>query len=273
MNMLKRGNDIENKNNIDVQEQATQRGMAGAQTLIRGLEVLTSVSKRCRGLNEISDDLGLSRTTVHRLASALVDLRFLNFTPKRGYSLGPKVLELGHLASFQMSLARIAHDHLLELSSLTGDTVHLGILDTGRVLYLDKVQGSRRVEVSSRIGERQPLRSTGLGKALLLDQTEVELRLIYRSEAAMYPAYSIAEQSWLEQMKIYQAGGFTRDIEENEDRIRCVAAPIREAGGTIIGSISVSSAAQYMDDDRLDDLTDQVMKTAATISEEYGWNG
>ncbi|HWU49637.1 MAG TPA: IclR family transcriptional regulator C-terminal domain-containing protein, partial [Asticcacaulis sp.] len=59
----------------------------------------------------------------------------------------------------------------------------------------------------------------------------------------------------------------------NEDRIRCVAAPIREAGGTIIGSISVSSAAQYMDDDRLDDLTDQVMKTAATISEEYGWNG
>lgn len=263
---------IENKKVLYGRDYPVQRGMTGAQTLMRGLEVLTSVSRRCRGLNEISEDLGLTRSTVHRLASALVDLRFLNFTPKRGYSLGPKVLELGHLASFQMNLARVAQDHLLDLSELTGDTVHLGILDTDRVLYLDKVQGSRRVEISSRIGERQPLRSTGIGKALLLDETEENLRAVYQSEAMQFPGYRIAEKFWLEQMKIYQTGGFARDLEENEDHIRCVAAPVRDASGQIIGSISVSSAAQYMDDDRLDSLTEQVKETAAGISAEYGWN-
>jgi len=273
MGALRDSDHIEDVAVSDSRDAAVQRGLAGAQTLIRGLEVLAAVSKRCRGLNEISDDLGLSRSTAHRLASTLVELRFLNFTPKVGYSLGPKILELGHLASFQMSLARIAHDHLLELSTATGDTVHLGILDNDRVLYLDKVQGSRRVEISSRIGERQPLRSTGIGKALLLDETEDALRLVYRSEAGQFPAYRIAEAVWLDQMRAYQASGFAMDIEENEDRIRCVAAPIRDAGGRIIGSISVSSAAQYMGDGRLDSLTGQVMETVATMSAEYGWNG
>ena len=62
-----------------------------------------------------------------------------------------------------------------------GDTVHLGVLDGNRALYLDKIPGRRRVEISSRVGELQPLRSTGLGKALLLDEDDAKLREFYRS--------------------------------------------------------------------------------------------
>ena len=246
--------------------------LAGAQTLVRGLDVVSAVAYGARNLPELSEVLGLTRSTTHRLATTLVEQRFLNFTPRVGYSLGPKLLELGHLASRQMNLARIAHDYLVQLSSETGDTVHLGILDGDRALYLDKVQGSRRIEISSRIGERQPLRSTGIGKALLLDETEKNLREVYRREHELWPTYRVDATTWLERMRTYSQRGYAYDLEENEDRIRCVAAPIRDAGGRITGSISVSSAAQYMDDARMETLTNQVLRTVRAISAEFGWS-
>ena len=246
--------------------------LAGAQTLVRGLDVMSAVAHGARNLPELSEALGLTRSTTHRLATTLVEQRFLNFTPRVGYSLGPKLLELGHLATRQMNLARIAHDYLVQLSAETGDTVHLGILDGDRALYLDKVQGTRRIEISSRIGERQPLRSTGIGKALLLDDNEATLREVYRREQETWPDYRVDLATWLHRMQTYVARGYAYDLEENEDRIRCVAAPIRDAGGRITGSISVSSAAQYMDDKRMEALTHQVLRTVRAISSEFGWS-
>ena len=61
-------------------------------------------------------------------------------------------------------------------------------------------------------------------------------------------------------------------LEENEDQIRCVAAPVRDATGQIVGAISVSSAAQYMSDDRMAALSDDVRATATAISHDLGWN-
>ncbi len=248
------------------------RSLAGAQTLVRGLDVISAVAYGAKNLPDLSEALGLTRSTTHRLATTLVEQRFLNFTPRVGYSLGPKLLELGHLASRQMNLARIAHDYLVQLSSETGDTVHLGILDGDRALYLDKVQGSRRIEISSRIGERQPLRSTGIGKALMLDDTEKHLREVYRREQDTWPDYRVDLATWLDRMKTYAERGYAYDLEENEDRIRCVAAPIRDAANRIIGSISVSSAAQYMDDLRMGTLTATVLRTVRAISSEFGWS-
>jgi DNA-binding IclR family transcriptional regulator len=72
-------------------------------------------------------------------------------------------------------------------------------------------------------------------------------------------------------MQGYATCGRAFDLEENEDQIRCVAAPIRDAAGKIVGAISVSSAAQYMSDDRMTALTDEVRGNAAAISRELGF--
>lgn len=255
----------------DISTEAGSKNLAGAQTLVRGLDVISAVANGARNLPELSEALGLTRSTTHRLATTLVEQRFLNFIPRIGYSLGPKLLELGHLAAKQLSLPRVAHPYLLQLSQLTGDTVHLGVLDGTMVLYLDKISGTRRIEISSRIGERQPLRSTGLGKALLLDDTEGTLRDTYAREAREWPEYSVNEAIWLERMRFYAQSGYAFDLEENEDRIRCVAAPIRDAADRIIGSVSVSSAAQYTDDNRLKALSQQVLDCVQAISAEFGW--
>jgi DNA-binding IclR family transcriptional regulator len=248
-----------------------RQALAGTQTLARGLDIIDVVATGTTSLADLAVAMGLTRSTTHRLAATLVERRYLSFSRNGGYSLGPKLLELGYITGKRMDLPRVAREHLQALASSTNDTVHLGILDDGRALYLDKIQGSRRVEVSSRIGERQPLRSTGLGKALILDADENQWREYYDHEARLGNRYDVPLETWLRRMRDYSRAGYTFDLEENEDRIRCVAAPVRGVDGRIVGAISVSSVAQYMDDLRMRGLTFDVKRTAEAISTALGY--
>jgi DNA-binding IclR family transcriptional regulator len=249
-----------------------RQALAGTQTLVRGLEVLDAVATGATTLAELATAIGLTRSTTHRLAATLVERRYLDFSRGDGYTLGPKLLELGYVTGRRMELPRVARMHLEALSASSGDTVHLGVLDGSRALYLDKIPGQRRVEVSSRIGERQPLRSTGLGKALILDADEKQLREYYDHEARLGNGYDVSLEDWLKRMREYASQGCAFDLEENEDRIRCVAAPIRGVDGTIVGAISVSSAAQYMNDLRMRGLMFEVKKAADAVSAGLGFN-
>jgi DNA-binding IclR family transcriptional regulator len=253
-------------------EAETAEPRLGSQTLIRGLDVIELVADGPIALGELADRLGLTRSTTHRLASALVDRRYLRFVPRSGYSLGPKLLELGFRVRDELDLPRVAAPQLERLALLTEDTVHLGVLERGRVQYLDKIAGKRRINISSRVGELQPVHSTGLGKALILDQHEESWKNFFRAENSSQRTPE-ALAKWLERMRAYARAGYAFDLEENEDQIRCVAAPIRDVTGRIIAAISVASAAQYMSDERMQALTTDVVETARRISEDLGWTG
>ncbi|MGF7148820.1 DNA-binding IclR family transcriptional regulator [Sphingomonas zeicaulis] len=243
----------------------------GSQTLLRGLDMLDKVIDGPVRLADLSERMQLTRSTTHRLANALIDRGFLTFLPREGYQLGPKLMQLGFLAQSQADVVQIARPHLEALATLSEDTVHLGRLDGDLALYLDKIPGRRRVDISSRIGDRQPLTSTGLGKALLLDDREPHWRRLYDADHEAGDV-KIAYDVWLDRMKGYVEAGRTFDLEENEDQIRCVAAPIRDASGAIVAAISVSSAAQYMADERMATLSDDVCETVRLISTDLGWS-
>jgi len=246
----------------------------GAQTLMRGLDVLQAVASGATDLAALAAALGTARSTTHRLASALVERRYLNFVPREGYSLGPKLLELGFRAQQDLPVVRVARPHLVQLAEACEDTVHLGILDGDRALYLDKIPGRRRIEISSRVGERHPISTTGLGKALILDMGEARwLEFHDRGERTAEGTDEAARDAWLDRMRAYARRGIAFDLEENEARIRCVAGPIRDATGAIVAAFSVSSAAQYMSDARMDELVDTVRDVADTISRAMGWAG
>lgn len=249
---------------------ASGNKVQGSQTLLRGLDMLDQVIDGPIKLADLAARMELTRSTTHRLANALVDRGFLTFLPREGYQLGPKLLHLGFLAQSQADLVQLARPHLESLAAATEDTVHLGRRDADLALYLDKIPGRRRVEISSRVGDRQPLTSTGLGKALLLDDPESDWESLFnadRQRGAPQADYGV----WAERMRGYVAADRAYDLEENEDLIRCVAASIRDASGRIVGAISVSSAAQYMDDARMEALSADVKATAGAISTDLGW--
>jgi DNA-binding IclR family transcriptional regulator len=246
---------------------------AGSQALMRALDIIDAASGDPVDLQRLAGAVGLTRSTAHRLASTLVARDYLRFMPGEGYTLGPKLLELGYRAGAQRPLTRTARPHLDRLAYETGDTVHLGVLEGDWALYLDKIPGKRRFEISSRVGERHPVWSTGLGKALILGCEETLWDHFFAIGTARGPRRDSDKQAWLERMRDYAARGYAFDLEENEPQVRCVAAPIRSASGETVAAISVSSAAHYMDDARMEALTKLVTVTADAISGELGWRG
>jgi DNA-binding IclR family transcriptional regulator len=245
-----------------------QRVLA-SQTLFRGLDIVDAVASGVTTLPAISEKTGINSSTAHRLASALVQMRYLKFEARKGYSLGTKLIELGFQAHRQLDLPSRARGFLEKLAADTSDTVHLAILDNDEVIYLDKLAGQRAVEISSRVGGRKAVCSTGVGKALMLDKSEQEWRDQYAHDAARGNC-KVSEEEWLALMRSYVAKGYTLDLGEDASLIRCVAAPVRDASERIVAAISVSSALDYMDDQRMKSLVPVVRGVAEQIGRQLG---
>ncbi|WP_397453946.1 IclR family transcriptional regulator [Pseudomonas sp. NA-150] len=249
----------------------------GTQTLLRGLGVVQAVASGARDLKEIARIIGTTRSTTHRLVSCLVEERYLRVLPQVGYLLGPKLIELGFQAREEVPLAMLARPYLDELSVLTGDTVHLAIREGDEVLYLHKNPGRNGPEMRSRVGHRMPLARTGIGKALIIDCTQEEWLRLYEvsrpvdGKSALWPQHP--EQSWeqfLQRMRDYLAGGYAFDLEDNEPSIRCVAAPVRDAGNAIVAGISIASTVPYMPLGKMAELIPLIKQAAARLSAELG---
>ena len=250
-------------------EQAT----TGAQTLCRGLSVLQAVADGADNLPRIGHAIGCTRSTTQRLVAALVAQRFLRSGVAQDYALGSKLIELGFRARETVPVAGVARRFVAALAVRTQDTVHLGIREGVEVLYLDKVPGQRGLEMRSRVGHRMPLAATGVGKALMLDQSPEQWRALHA--AALLHANSRgtprAWTTYLAEMRRYAVSGIAFDLAENEIGIHCVAAPVRDASGGIVAAISVASATQHMPETRMRALAPDVAETARAISAELGW--
>ncbi|QTF08981.1 IclR family transcriptional regulator [Brenneria izadpanahii] len=242
-------------------------GPSGVQTLLRGLSVIDAVAAGHRDLKSIGAYVGTSRSTTHRLVNALVEENLLRLVDKDGYYLGPKLIELGTRSLNAYPLRIAARPTLEALAQLTQDTVHLAIREGNDLLYIDKIPGMRGLEMRSRVGQRMPLSSTGLGKSLLLDDGPEEWKAIFQVNQ---PSCDAAR--FIQVMTKYAQGGYSFDLEENEFTIRCVAAPVRDASNRIVAAISVASIAPYMPDSRMSELINIVKGHADAISSEMGWS-
>lgn len=246
---------------------------SGTQTLLRGLALLECVADGVTDVKGIAERLGTQRSTTHRMLSSLVSEGYLHHIPYRGYTLGPKIIRLGARAVEQRPVAGLARAHIEALARETGDTVHLGIVDGVEVFYLDKIPGTRGLEMRSRIGQRMPLAFTGVGKALMLGMPAERWKALYvggrdrvASDASPldWPDYEAG-------MREAVARGWVYDFQENEMGIHCIGAPIFDISGQVAAAVSVASAASHLPTERMAAIAPKVRATADAISRELGW--
>lgn len=252
---------------------ATSKGTTASQTLVRGLDIIEAVAgDGASDIGVIAKRTGMTYSTTHRIVSVLLEKNYLRRTPGKGYRLGSKLLALGYQAYAQVDISRVARPHLERLAKKTNDTVHLACDEFGQVLYLDKIAGQRPIEISSRIGGTKPLSSTGVGKALILNLDEQQWAQIYDSEMSAQNSQINPQErdDWLNKMRHYAVLGYTYDLGEDEQYIRCVAAPILDASHKIVAAVSVSSTQEYMPDERMNELIGSVKEAAGLITRDMG---
>src|SRR5918999_1443420 len=140
------------------------------QSLDRAFDLLEALAGGEElGVTELANRTGLVPSTVHRLLATLAKRGYIAQSAESGrYRLGYKVAEIA--AGFGEGLARlrtVAHPHLESISRETGETVNLVVLDGDRVVYVDQVEGTRRVRMFTAVGTAALAHTTGAGKAIL----------------------------------------------------------------------------------------------------------
>lgn len=259
---------------MDVASKA-DRATGSAKALVKGLAIIDVVAARGPlRLGEIVTASGLPRPTALRLIDALLEHRVLRFDDASGYGLGSQVLSWGQHYLDGLDLREHAQDLLDELSASARETCFLGVPDGGRVLYVGLAHGPQAVRPSARLGTRNPLHCTGIGKAILAWASDdvVDAALTGTLVAKTPRTLTDAETIRAELQRTRERGYAIDDI-ENEDGVRCVAAPVRDHRGEVVAGLSVSAPAYRFDHDDLAQLAPRVVATADELSARIGYRG
>ncbi len=236
-----------------------------SQTLVRGLDLLEIIARGPVALPALASRLGLARSTTHRLATALLERRYLAMAQPRFYALGPKLLELGARAREQTDLLRLAHPYLEALAAETQDAAYLAIAEGGAAVVMDQVTGRRRVIPHLIVGERMALSQTPAGCALLLDAPERAWRDAFAQDCGS----AASEAAFLDRMRLYAECGHAFDTEAADHMIG-VAAPVRGQGGAIVAALGLAVAAPHMTAARRGEIGRALNETAAALGADLG---
>ena len=161
-----------------------------------------------------------------------------------------------------------------EISRLTKETIHLGALDEDSIVYIHKIDSMYNLRMYSRIGRRNPLYSTAIGKVLLAwrDREEVEQildgveykrsteRTITSTEALLTVLDRVREQ------------GYGEDNEEQEEGLRCIGVPVFDRFGVVIAGLSISFPTLRFSEERLHEYVTILHTAARKISEQMGYH-
>lgn len=247
-------------------------------SLRRALEVLDflagpQVDPGGATLADLCRGTGLNKSTALRLLGPLAEARLVRQSvDSRRWSLGPQTAYLGQMFLERLDLPSIARPSLKQLSRITGETAHMVVLEGSQVCYVDKVEATdSSVRMISRIGARQPLYCTGVGKCFLAYGDEALLERVIREGLVARTDRTITDPDMLRsELARIRASGYAVDDVENEAHIRCVAAPIFQAGGQICAALSVAGPTNRVDAERVDDLAIQVRAAAEEVTYQLG---
>ena len=225
------------------------------------------------GISDLAKRLGLAKSTVHRLASTLLEEGVLEQNAEDGkYRLGLALFELGALVRRKMDFTAAARPFLRMLMEKTGETAHLAILDHGSVLYMITHESQQAIRVSSNVGTRAPAHSTAVGKALLAFQPEEWIdRVVARGLPPSTPNTITDAKAFRRELAAVRTRGYAVDDEESEIGLRSMAAPIRADSGHVVAAISVAGPAHRMARKALAQWSRALVQAADAASQRLGW--
>lgn len=258
-----------------VKTRRTKSAPVGVLTKVLAIFELLDRSPGGLQLRSIAEKTDLNKSTAYRFLAHLEHAGYLVRDLTGAYLIGPRLVRLGANSTYQATIRKISHPIMDALWRRTGETVNLGALDRGEVLYLDVLESPHTFRLSSQAGMRRALHCTALGKALLAWMpAQMRDDLLAHSRLEKQGPHSIVNPAEiLAELGRVQRRGYALDNEEVEPGACCVAAPIFDSSGLIAASISVSGPVTRMNRNRVAEIAEHVKQAAAEISAQLGYEG
>lgn len=246
------------------------------QTIIRGLNVFECFKDDSveLGIKEISNIVNLSESTVYRIVVTLEYKGVLIQNPKsKKYRLGIGLLNTVDRVQNLTNWNKEAKYYMLELKNKFNETVNLAIRDEDKAVYIETIESSHVLRPIFRNWSKYPCHCSGLGKCLLLDFTENELKSLLQFPLKKYTDKTIVDiKSLMKNLEEARQQGYVLDDEEFQKGIICVSAPIRAFGNKILAAISLTMPTARFNNKTFDEIKKQVVNTAENISKTFETN-
>lgn len=235
----------------------------------KALEVLDFVMQEGRELTltEIAYHVGHPKTTVFRYLQTLKASGFVAYDPMSDrYRTGVRLWTLNHSGGHHV-LCEAAFAVMRDLRDSFNETVNLGVMEGKEVVYLEMVESRRSLRMEAKIGSRDRVYTTALGKAFLCSLPEERWQdhlpeVLERREGLQVMTY----QHFEKELRISKARGYAVDESENEEGAYCVASPVFHLQGQVVAAISVSAPDSRMSASLQRQIAEGVVAAAAEIS-------
>jgi DNA-binding IclR family transcriptional regulator len=245
----------------------------GTQSIDRAAQLLVMVveSDDPVSIGELAERTELPKSTVSRLVSALERQALVQRASSRGpLRAGPVLMRLAHRGVSDRDLVELCEPTLERLAVVSGETVNLGVPTSLGVEHLAQVDSSHFIGATNWLGRRVALHTNALGKVFLAFGAA---RLGRGPLERLTPA-TVTDRGVLDgQLQQIRAEGFAIVVDELEPNLAAVAAPVYDAGGTVVAAVSISGPDHRLPRPRLRELGGIIVREADLLSSRLGHDG
>ncbi|KNH10917.1 MULTISPECIES: DNA-binding transcriptional regulator KdgR [Vibrio] len=245
-------------------------------SVLKVFNILESLGEQKEiGVSDLSQRLMMSKATTYRF---LQTMKMLGYVSQQGeadrYSLTLKMFELGSKSLEWVDMITIAEKEMRVISEETNETIHLGALDHGSIIYIHKIDSSFALRMHSRVGRRNPLHTTAIGKVLLAERDEEFVRTQLADAEFVKSTKNTLENvdQLVDELKAVKLQHFGEDNEEQEPGLRCIAAPVYDRFGTVIAGVSISFPTIRFDEEKKAYYVELLHNAGRNISKQLGFN-
>lgn len=245
--------------------------------LEKAVRILDLVAQSSHELSasEICSALAIPKATAFLLLTVLERYELLKKNANGRYAIGIKLYKLGLSYIPELDIVKVAHPHLEALMHTTSFTAHAGILDDGRILFVDKVEPNAFVRFSTFPGMRSDIHMSSLGKAIAayLPQEQVQ-HIISTVGLGAYTPKTITDPArFATELAHIRATGYAVEDEEGELNVRCIGAPIFDVSNKIVAALSITALLSQLPDAAIATTGQHVCQAAQRVSAELGYTG
>ena len=259
--------------NID--DEAEDRRRGGVQSLGRAFAILEQVARHREGIGlaELSKLVGLHNSTTFHLAKTMVSLGYIRQEKdSKRYRVGRPLFALAASALDEIEMVNFATPIMEELSRETGESSHFAVRMGDAVVVIARTSGPGAFQLTDRVGVVRPAHCTALGKIILAALRPDQLkRFLERVELKPSTKKSITEPSaLLREIAEVRRRAIAFDDGEFNPEVRCLAVPVYNFTGDVVGALGISGPLWRMTDQVLPGRAKTVQAAASRLSNEFG---
>lgn len=208
----------------------------------RVLDVLELIASNNNGytFTEICEKTASPKGSMFPIIHTLEDRNYIFLDSSSRYKIDRAAFLVGNSYLEHLNFMGEVEIILRNIVNICSETCHFAIQNDQDVLYLKKIDSPEPIRMISNVGKRMPAYGTSLGKALMIDYSLNDLKKLYPNGLNPLTENTITDINQLhEQLLKARTEGFTYEIEESNQYIRCIAIPIRQKS-QIVAAVSVA---------------------------------